>query len=455
MSQPPLITQPFAANGDQTILPATDPNGFVNFNTGYTPDYEINLAAGDPQAKAVERGIQNYLFNALTAAVMSWQQQNRPAWYSSMPGGYNKWAEVMYPTDGSATPKPYRSLVAANLTTPGSTSWEYIQGTGEMIQNIPMPTGGPNGPGSMVISTSTDFNTFTSSGTWQFQSDAVVAGSPNTPVNTTMQAAAGMLEVNSWNNGANVYVTQFFRDRNGLGFMRGATNGAWSVWKIWANAHQFVVGEVRLFTGTATDAAVQAAFGPGWHLCNGANGTPNLSGLFVLGAGASVPTGSTGGASSVTLSIGNMPAHNHVINIGDPGHTHGVSQSPHAHGVSDPGHAHGVYDPGHSHSQGLVLPGGVWNGGGSYVGNGTNNFSGGGSSNFGFGGTPYGTNAAGTGIGIYGNGTGIGIQAANANISINGAYTGITASSNNNGGGGAFSIVPPYYALAYVMYTGA
>jgi hypothetical protein len=52
---PPLILTPFANTGDQTVIPPTDPNGFVNFANGYTPDYEINLGSGDPQAKAVER----------------------------------------------------------------------------------------------------------------------------------------------------------------------------------------------------------------------------------------------------------------------------------------------------------------------------------------------------------------------------------------------------------------
>jgi hypothetical protein len=77
---PPLILTPFANTGDQTVIPPTDPNGFVNFANGYTPDYEINLGSGDPQAKAVERGIQNYLFNALTTAVQAWQTSNRLSW---------------------------------------------------------------------------------------------------------------------------------------------------------------------------------------------------------------------------------------------------------------------------------------------------------------------------------------------------------------------------------------
>src|SRR5579864_3994554 len=105
---PPLITTPFANGGDRTPVPMTDPNGFVSFTTGYTPDYELNLASGDPQAKAVERGVQNYLFNAGTTATKAWQQANRPPWYNNMPGGYQRWAEVVFDT-GDGLPRPYRS----------------------------------------------------------------------------------------------------------------------------------------------------------------------------------------------------------------------------------------------------------------------------------------------------------------------------------------------------------
>ena len=442
MANPPLITVPFANSGDQSVLPATDPNGFVNFTTGYTPDYEINLAAGDPSAKAVERGIQNYLFNVLTNGMMYWQNNNRPPWYAGMPGGYGKYAEVTVP-DGSNNPVPYRSLVPGNVSTPGSSStWEYIQGSSEMIKNVPMPSGGAGGPSAMLVTATTDFNSMITSGTFQFATDAIVSGSPNTPVNGVYAAASGMLEVSSWTQAGSTYVTQFFRDRNGLGFMRGATNGSWTAWKIWANSQQYVVGEVRMWSGTATQAAVTAAWGAGWHLCDGTLGTPNLRDRFVVGAGATYANGATGGATTATLSTANMPAHNHVINISDPGHAHGLTQGAHAHGVVDPGHAHAVYDPGHAHTtQSATSPT--------------------------FPATRYqqpalrthrlhsGVSASFTGIAIYGNGTGISIAGATIPISVNGAVTSITASSNNNGSGSAFSILPPYYALCYVMYTGS
>jgi hypothetical protein len=437
---PPLIQTPFADSGDKTTVPQTDPSGFVSFLTGYTPDYELNLASGDPQAKAVERGIQNYLFNTGTLATKAWQTAARPPWYNTMPGGYAKWAEVVYDT-GDGNPKPFRSLVSGNVAAPGSSpNWEYIQGSGEMIKNIPMPSGGAGGPGTYLITVATDFNTITGNGSWQFQSDAIVTGSPNSPQNGGNQAQAGMLEVSSWANGANAYVTQFYRDKAGLGWMRGAVNGIWTGWKIWAAANQFVVGEIRMWNGTATQAAITAAWGPGWRLCDGTNGTANLKDRFIIGAGGTIgATGTTGGASAVALAIANMPAHNHVINIGDPGHAHSVYDPGHNHGVSDPGHSHGVADPGHNHS---------FNGGAIAVAGSAGGF-------FMTSGGATGTSTNGTGISIYGNGTGIGIAASGTGIGIYANGTGITASSNNTGSGTAFSIMPPYYALCFVQYTGA
>ncbi len=441
---PPIITVPFANSGDRTVLPPTDPAGFVNWTFGYTPDYELNLASGDPQAKAVERGIQNYLFNSLTTGLQAWQQANRPPWYNNMPGGYSKWAEVVVDT-GDGLPKPYRSLVSGNVANPtNSANWEYIEGTAELVKHIPMPSGGPAGSASFTITVATNFNTLSANGTYQFLNDAVVNGSPNAPANGGNKGQAGLLEATTWVDGANTYSTQFYRDKAGLGFMRGAVNGTWSGWKIWANTTQFVPGEIRMWNGPATDAAVQSAFGPGWHLCNGQNGTPNLLDRFVIAAGASYAAGAVGGAGSVVLQVAHLPPHNHVINIGDPGHAHGVYDPGHGHGVSDPGHNHGVYDPGHAHGNGG--PQNVW-----WLRN-ENNWA-----IFYIRQQAQGedaTRAAGTNISIYGNGTGITIGGSGTGVGIYGAATGIYATSNNTGSGAAFGIIPYYYALAYVIYTG-
>ena len=75
---------------------------------------------------------------------------------------------------------------------------------------------------------------------------------------------------------------------------------------------------------------------PGWALCNGQNGTPNMIDRFPVCAGSGYPVGSLGGATShahgihgTALSIAQMPWHNHQY-----------AQTPHNHYVNDPGHTH-------------------------------------------------------------------------------------------------------------------
>lgn len=50
----------------------------------------------------------------------------------------------------------------------------------------------------------------------------------------------------------------------------------------------------------------------GWAICNGQNGTPNLLNRFIVGAGQTYNVGSTGGQDTVTLTVPQMPSHNHA-----------------------------------------------------------------------------------------------------------------------------------------------
>lgn len=52
----------------------------------------------------------------------------------------------------------------------------------------------------------------------------------------------------------------------------------------------------------------------GWALCDGSNGTPNLTDKFVLGAGNNYSVGAAGGESEHTLTIDEMPSHTHEVN---------------------------------------------------------------------------------------------------------------------------------------------
>jgi microcystin-dependent protein len=126
----------------------------------------------------------------------------------------------------------------------------------------------------------------------------------------------------------------------------------------------------------------------GWYLCDGSNGTPNLTDRFVIGLTYAV--NGTGGVSTNTLVEANIPAHTHTATSV----------------VTDPSHSHGS----------TVGSGFISNGGSEQLAGGNNlNF-----------GRPSTTATASTGITV-----------ATTNASV--------------GSGSSFTNIPPYYALAFIQ----
>ena len=64
-------------------------------------------------------------------------------------------------------------------------------------------------------------------------------------------------------------------------------------------------GVITLWSGAAN------AIPTGWKLCDGQNGTPNLTDKFVVGAGNTYAVSATGGAATHTLTIDEIPSHAH------------------------------------------------------------------------------------------------------------------------------------------------
>tara|TARA_Y100000004_G_scaffold150128_1_gene172320 strand:+ start:121 stop:798 length:678 start_codon:yes stop_codon:yes gene_type:complete len=86
------------------------------------------------------------------------------------------------------------------------------------------------------------------------------------------------------------------------------------------------VGSIIMWNGSYTGPITQGQ--ATYHICDGTGGTPNLTDLFIVGASAPQPEGTSGGNSSVNYIAGanNMPTHTHFGF--DNGQANGVSATP-------------------------------------------------------------------------------------------------------------------------------
>lgn len=150
-------------------------------------------------------------------------------------------------------------------------------------------------------------------------------------------------------------------------------------------------------------SGVSTAIPTGWLLCNGQNNTPDLRDRFIVGAGSSYAVGSTGGEATHTLTVDEMPSHNHGATLSLSGLTTS-SAGAHTHSVN-------VTTP---HSQG----------GGFESVQGGRNWA----DNY--------------------NISGAAISAGNHTHTISGSGS---VTVNSNGSGSAHENRPPYYALCFIM----
>ena len=171
----------------------------------------------------------------------------------------------------------------------------------------------------------------------------------------------------------------------------------------------FSPGMIILWSGTT------ATIPTGWTLCNGSLGTPNLVDRFIVGAGNTYPTGSTGGTSDATL-----VAHTHTISSSS------ASAGNHAHSIS------GTTGGAGTHSHTYEKPSGV------------NKFEGGGVFT---GGNAFVSTSA-TNTSAIGNHT----HSVSGSTSTTGNHShSISSICGSAGTNGTGKNLPPYYALAYIM----
>lgn len=98
-----------------------------------------------------------------------------------------------------------------------------------------------------------------------------------------------------------------------------------------ANSGLVPVGGIVIWSGAVVDIPA------GWQLCNGSLGTPDLRDRFIVGSGTTYATGDTGGATTANLQ------HKHDAQTTDaaPDHTHTQANTD-----SDGAHAHNYNAPG-------------------------------------------------------------------------------------------------------------
>ena len=207
------------------------------------------------------------------------------------------------------------------------------------------------------------------------------------------------------------------------------------------------VGGIIMWSGSI------ATIPPGWWLCDGTVGTPDLRDRFLVGAGNTYSPGNTGGAASHTLTTAQLPSHAHAQGgsaVSNGSHTHSLTNGSAA---SNGAHTHTLSgDTGNN----TVANGsmGIWGTAGNTSGTNylrTNNDSPGGASNPTSTVTvrmpahshPLSGSAASNGAHTH---------TLSGNTSDTGAHTHtLSGNTANAGSGSAHENRPPYYALAFIM----
>jgi hypothetical protein len=197
-----------------------------------------------------------------------------------------------------------------------------------------------------------------------------------------------------------------------------------------------------------------ASIPSGWLLCNGSSGTPDLRDRFVVGAGSTYAVAATGGAATVTLGTTNLPSHTHSISASGTtaatniDHTHSGTTS-----TADINHTHffSATTSGQSadHTHGLPIQPRTFGGGGAVN---SVDRDGAGLSSFGTSNDHNHTVSGDTGFmnGNVNHSHSFTSGTMNSNTTHTHTVT-VTGTSGATGSGTAFGILPPYYALAYIM----
>lgn len=153
----PYFLYPFGSSGDATAITSTTGAnaGVVNYQYGFTPNYELNLASA-PSALPIPRAPFNQLMLDVTTALQLLQTYGASPWIapatgSPLVGGpvnYPLYARVFYAPVAGAYAGVYtlwESQVAANDSTPGDNNdWLAVSGKSGQVGDV-IYSSSPNG----------------------------------------------------------------------------------------------------------------------------------------------------------------------------------------------------------------------------------------------------------------------------------------------------------------------
>ena len=149
----------------------------------------------------------------------------------------------------------------------------------------------------------------------------------NNTANWALNGAVGASGVTSIVAGTNITISP----TTGVGAVTVSASGA---------ASPFVTGMIMPFNGTVAPT--------GWAICDGTQGTPDLRGRFILGQSASYPFGASGGATTQTLVVNNLPDHTHTgatvstVSSNNDAGGYSYANGPNTGGISSPGYTPSV-----------------------------------------------------------------------------------------------------------------
>jgi hypothetical protein len=126
--------------------------------------------------------------------------------------------------------------------------------------------------------------------------------------------------------------------------MSDGVDASWQIPGTWWSGGWMPLGGIILWSGSV------ATIPPNWQLCDGTNGTPNLRDRFVVGAGTSYAVDATGGAVSQDLTHTHGPG---TLNTDNDTHDHSVDAGTTANDTHDHSVDAGATGAGSAHNHSM------------------------------------------------------------------------------------------------------